>query len=642
MLTPNRSRLLALVVWTVSLTATLLVGRPSALAEDPTSKGEKTLLIVAVRAEHDVLAPFVAHKKKLLPTELVALEDVLKKHKGADDAEKLKRYLYDRWKKDQIGYVLLAGDAEVIPIRYSAVNNGGGPGDGGWSFMPTDLYYADLAKRDGSFEDWNARKDGFHGGYHGELMGFDGKGPINVDAIDYVPEVAVGRWPVHDRVHLQTIAAKTIRYENHILADDRPAARRTAFVNGAGLEDVRQQMTTWAGQVEKVTRTRPVRLLYKDEGRDDKTPPPDEAGVEKVLNGGVGMIFHVGHGSETSWDGCLDLARLRTIRDAELPPVMFSVGCTTGRYAPGAPGAPYRDASGKIHIGLDAGERFSHPAPAPGNYQRGVPNPTGLGVEFLRGGKAGAVAYIGCAVGSQSCAWELMSGFIESYTSHKQPRLGDVWAAALTHYHQVWKLKTLKAKDWWNVALFDQGMTFHLLGDPSMRLPGSPIPSLNLLVNGSFEEGPGVDRHFALDKGSTSIMGWRVTRGQIDYVGTQWKSADGRRSIDLHGSPGYGGVAQEFDTVKGRRYRVTFALASSPKGRPAAKQVGVVAAGKTAEFSFDATGKTPENMGWANQSWEFEAVSDRTTLEIYTLEKTDPVAGPALDDVRVVSMPEKK
>ena len=102
-----------LLSWTGSLTA-IVAARPLVRLRSsrrwlaaPSTAG-KRLLIVATRAEFDILAPFVAHKQKLLPTELVGLEDVLKGSKGADDAEKLKRYLYDRWKKHQLGYVLLA------------------------------------------------------------------------------------------------------------------------------------------------------------------------------------------------------------------------------------------------------------------------------------------------------------------------------------------------------------------------------------------------------------------------------------------------------------------------------------------------------------------------------------------------------
>ncbi len=51
------------------------------------------------------------------------------------------------------------------------------------------------------------------------------------------------------------------------------------------------------------------------------------------------------------------------------------------------------------------------------------------------------------------------------------------------------------------------------------------------------------------------------------------------------------------------------------------------------------TGKTAVNMGWVTRTWEFDAVTDETTLEFYTVEKTDPTAGPALDNVRVVAAP---
>jgi choice-of-anchor C domain-containing protein len=644
MLTADRFRLPSLLLRTASLILTLVLGPwpgwSRAMADDPPAKAEKKLLIVAVRAEHDILAPFLAHKKKLLPTELVSLEEILKGTKGADDAEKLKRYLYDRWKKDHVGYVLLAGGVEVIPVRYAKGTNPS-PDPGEWPYLPSDLYYADLAKQDGSFENWNGRSDGLHAGYFGEVTGWDGKDPINADEIDYLPEVAVGRWPIHDRAQLQSVVTKTIRYENHVLADDLPAVRRLAFVNGPNLVDARPSMTAWADRLASVTGNRPVRLLYKDGGRDDGTPPPDQTEVERVLNGGVGMIFHVGHGSETSWDGCLDLAELRKIRNTAFAPVMFSIGCTTARYAPLPPGGPYQDATGKVQRGMDAGGRFAGPAPPPGNYQRGVPYQTGLGVEFLRAGSNGAVAYIGCAVGANACSWGLMDGFAGYYLSHEEPRIGDAWMAALAHYHQAYNLKGLKAKDWFQVAIFAQGMEYHLFGDPSLKLPRSVNPANNLLVNGSFEDGPAVGAFLPLDEGSTAIPGWTVIGGQIDYLETHWKASDGLRSLDLHGSPGYGGVAQAFDTVKGRRYRLTFALSSSGDN-PIIKRVGVAAAGKRTEFAVDATGKTFEDMGWEKKSWEFEAVSDRTMLEIYTMEQTDPVAGPALDDVKVVVLPDKK
>jgi eukaryotic-like serine/threonine-protein kinase len=163
-----------------------------------------------------------------------------------------------------------------------------------------------------------------------------------------------------------------------------------------------------------------------------------------------------------------------------------------------------------------------------------------------------------------------------------------------------------------------------------------PDPSANLLVNGSFEDGPAVEDFTSLDPGSTAIKGWTVTRGQIDYIGDYWQSADGRRSLDLHGSPGYGGIQQTFKTRKGHRYRVTFALAGTPGSAYPSKRMGVSAAGQECEFTFDAAGKTFEKMGWVTKEWEFDANADETTLEIFTLEQKDNCKGPAIDDVRVV------
>ena len=106
----------------------------------------------------------------------------------------------------------------------------------------------------------------------------------------------------------------------------------------------------------------------------------------------------------------------------------------------------------------------------------------------------------------------------------------------------------------------------------------------NLVANGSFEDGPAVpaEGYKPLDKGATDLKGWVVTRGQIDAVretGGLWKAADGKRCLDLHGSPGLGGVKQTVATRAGRKYRSRFRCpgtpaaairrSRSPSGRPA-------------------------------------------------------------------------
>src|SRR6185436_10020494 len=127
-----------------------------------------------------------------------------------DDAERLKRFLFVEWRERRAHYVLLAGDADVMPVRYMVLDRVT-PAAFDYAFYPCDLYYADVAKADGSFDDWNARQDSFHAGYFGEVRGEKNKhDPINFDQVHYVPELAVGRWPVSTADEAARVAAKTI------------------------------------------------------------------------------------------------------------------------------------------------------------------------------------------------------------------------------------------------------------------------------------------------------------------------------------------------------------------------------------------------------------------------------------------------
>jgi choice-of-anchor C domain-containing protein len=158
----------------------------------------------------------------------------------------------------------------------------------------------------------------------------------------------------------------------------------------------------------------------------------------------------------------------------------------------------------------------------------------------------------------------------------------------------------------------------------------------NVLVNGSFEDGPTLAGARTLPPNSTLINGWKVTRAPIDIF-AHCKAADGKRCLDLHGSPGFGGVAQTFNTKKGQTYRVTFSLGGNPWTRAKVQRLFVSAAGKSQEFTCDSTRATQEDPRWQTKEWEFVAVNGRTTLELYTLERKDEDEwnGPLIDNVRV-------
>jgi choice-of-anchor C domain-containing protein len=166
----------------------------------------------------------------------------------------------------------------------------------------------------------------------------------------------------------------------------------------------------------------------------------------------------------------------------------------------------------------------------------------------------------------------------------------------------------------------------------------------NLIVNGSFETGPEVEGSFLpLDEDSDDIRGWVVTRGQIDLLqetDAKVKAAHGKRSLDLHGSPGFGGVKQPFVTKVGQKYKVTFGMSGNPGVGHQSVQMAVRAAGKKETFEFDMTGVTLDDLKWVTKTWEFTAVDPITVLEFHTAmpPTANAFGGPMLDDVKVVAV----
>jgi len=428
------------------------------------------LLIIAPVAFKEALRPFLAHKQALLPAELVVLEDILKAGQGADDAEKLKRFLYQEWRAKGLGYVLLAGDVDQLPVRYMVLDRVTTAAFD-YSFYPSDLYYADLAKPDGSFEDWNAQKESFHWGYYGEVRGEKNKAePINFDAVDYRPDIAVGRWPVSTAVEVQNVVQKSIAYESRVLNEPGDSLRRAAFVVTGGWVDSRRQMDGLAASLEGQWLVE--KQYYADRFQGNSPRTPNRETVKTLLNRGAGLVVHSGHGQPGEWEQCLSVNDLKDLTNSAALPIFVSAGCSTAYFAPLAPYDGYVDIDGVEHTGTYHKEVFNSPPPPPANYQRGRFNPTGLGEQILKHPVTGGIAYIGCNTGSQPCGLTLVDGFVNAVAGAKTPRLGDCWAKAVSYYYDKERLADLKPDSgWYPPSIFFQAMKFMLFGDPTLRMP---------------------------------------------------------------------------------------------------------------------------------------------------------------------------
>lgn len=430
------------------------------------------LVIVAPRGFHEALGAFVAHKRERRATELVALEDALAAERGGDDPERLKRFLFSAWRERGTRFVLLVGDADVMPVRCMVLDRVTAPAFD-YAFYPSDLYYADLARADGAFDDWNAARDGFHAGYFGEVRGEKNKGdPINYDAVDYRPDVALGRWPVSTPEQVRVVAEKSMAYERAVETGVVPP--RAVMVMVGGWVDARARMGSWETRLPAGWSA--ARRFYHDGPGEPADPAPSEAQLVGLLNAGAALVLHAGHGSDDAWEGCLGPASLAKLDNAGRTPVMISAGCSTARFATLPPYEAYEDVHGVEHAGTNAGEVFDAPPPPPACYATGAFNKSGLGERLLRDGPTGAVAYIGCNTGSQPCALTLLEGFVDGMrpggAAHDAVTIGECWVHAVTYYYEREGLASIVPDEgWYPASIFFQGMKFMLFGDPSLPLP---------------------------------------------------------------------------------------------------------------------------------------------------------------------------
>ncbi|MBK8231424.1 MAG: hypothetical protein IPK72_12720 [Candidatus Eisenbacteria bacterium] len=233
---------------------------------------------------------------------------------GADGAEKIRLFLRDAYRYWGIETAILAGDPSVLPIRYAK----------SWAWNPpsgvdiaTDYYFACL---DGN---WNANGNATYG----EAL----RDPYNLvsDEIDLLPEIMVGRIPVRTVAEAVNYLDKYLKYVRdpevdayhqkvavfgEVLFDAEwrlgdcdtcPGCQSgRACVTTDGAEDcflmIDSLSASERGDFFEPTEYYERDYWWKERGRPSALPLTRNAAVN-YLNGGVGMVFHMGHGDRDRW-----------------------------------------------------------------------------------------------------------------------------------------------------------------------------------------------------------------------------------------------------------------------------------------------------------------------------------------------------
>jgi choice-of-anchor C domain-containing protein len=151
-----------------------------------------------------------------------------------------------------------------------------------------------------------------------------------------------------------------------------------------------------------------------------------------------------------------------------------------------------------------------------------------------------------------------------------------------------------------------------------------------LITNRSFETGTDPRDAAVLAPGSKAIDGWTVVDADISYVGKKWQPGEGARSVGLLCG---GGISQTIQTEPDQTYEVRFTMAGDPNATPSLKTVIVSLGAETRVFTFDTSGRSTTNMGWASRTHVFKAAAKASTLAFRSPKEQCSV--PAVDNIRV-------
>ncbi|MFX1242470.1 MAG: C25 family cysteine peptidase, partial [Promethearchaeota archaeon] len=258
---------------------------------------------------------------------------------GIDNAEKIRNMIKSYYNKENIRWVLLAGDAQndLIPIRYVynpdvlRWEDGRTETVGGEYYKPTDYYYADL---NGT---WNSDGDGNWG--EGPTNPDDPTNPDNaygLDEISWDPEVYVGRFPANDANELEIMVDKTLKYETNPNVGDWMnrmllAGGISDYISGSDPDgEFESDLTSYI--IENYAKNDVnYTHLVEEEGNLTRTL------LDNYFNDGYSTVLMAGHGVPTAYyrnpstEGYRSSDASSSLNDY-MPSLVYLDACSTSSY----------------------------------------------------------------------------------------------------------------------------------------------------------------------------------------------------------------------------------------------------------------------------------------------------------------------
>ena len=213
------------------------------------------LVIITPSKFSSKLQKLIDHKNTIgVETILKTTEEIYDEYSGRDKPEQIKYFIKDAIETWGIHYVLLFGGLKskiianpkddqnhgskwwYVPVRYSNFQWDGGPGYNFTSGEPgyiSDLYYADIYKEGGDFDDWDSNGNNIFAEWSGDVR----------DDLDLYPDVTFGRLACRNNREAKDVVNKIINYEQQ--SADSEWFRRIISISGDGFLDQEDWNIQW-------------------------------------------------------------------------------------------------------------------------------------------------------------------------------------------------------------------------------------------------------------------------------------------------------------------------------------------------------------------------------------------------------------
>jgi len=213
------------------------------------------LVIISPSEFSTELERLVAHKNTFgMNTTLKTTEEIYNEFSGVDKPEQIKYFIKDAIETWGIKYVLLFGGLKSIiyakakddqnhgakgwhlPVRYSNFQYDGAESYNFTSGEPgyiSDLYYADIYKEGGIFDDWDSNENGIFAEWAGDVR----------DELDLYPDIALGRLACRNNREAKNVIDKIINYEKQ--PADPSWFKKIIAISGDGFLDQEDWNIQW-------------------------------------------------------------------------------------------------------------------------------------------------------------------------------------------------------------------------------------------------------------------------------------------------------------------------------------------------------------------------------------------------------------